>query len=87
MGEHIQSIPCVERYAREHDGDPMPVVAEHFTPANGWRRHPWKKRISRSYARRLKGEGVTCVGLCMASGRIADFKIEALLRSASGGLD
>jgi hypothetical protein len=66
----------------------VPVIAEHFTPANGWRRDPWKKCISRSYARRLKREGVTCVvGLHMAPGRIADFKIEALLCSASGGLD
>ncbi|HEX5308956.1 MAG TPA: hypothetical protein VFW38_07740 [Solirubrobacteraceae bacterium] len=86
MGHSIQSIPCVERYAREHEGDPVPVVAEHFTTKGGWLRHPWKKRISRSYARRLKGEGVTCVGLLMAPGRIADFKIELLLRSSSSGV-
>ena len=87
MSHSIQPIPCVERYAREHEGDPVPVIAEHFTPADGWRRHPWQKRISRGHARRLKREGITCVGLRMAPGRIADFKIELLLRSSSGGLD
>ena len=87
MSRSIKPIPCIARYAHQHLGDPVPVVAEHFTPESGWRAHPWKKRISRSYARRLKREGVTCVGLRMAPGRIADFKIQALLDSASGGLD
>lgn len=87
MSHSIKPIPCVERYARQHHGNPTPLVAEHFTATNGWRAHPSKKRISRSYARRLKREGVTCVGLRMAPGPIADFKIEALLHSASGALD
>ncbi len=39
-------------------------------------------------ATRVRAVGlVHCVGLRMAPGRIADFKIEALLDSASGGLD
>jgi len=34
-----------------------------------------------SYARRLKGEGVTDVGLDMGGNRVADFRVDELLRA------
>ena len=77
----IKLIPVVAAYAATHEGIAEPVVVQHFIPARGWKRHGWRKRISLSYARSLKNEGVTTVGLDMGNGRIADFRIDELLRT------
>lgn len=83
----LQPIPVVERFVRGLGGENIePVVVHHFKPSSGWRLHGWRKRISGSYARRLRREGVTCVGLEVAPGRVADFRIEELLSSRSNEL-
>jgi hypothetical protein len=83
----LQPIPVVERFVRDHGRETItPVVSQHFKPSDGWRLHGWRKRISISYARRLRREGVTCVGLEVAPGRIADFRIEELLSSRANEL-
>ena len=82
MSSHaLRPIPVVAAYAASCDGITEPVVVAHFTPGQGWRRHGWRKRISMSYARRLKGEGVTDVGLDMGGNRVADFRVDELLRA------
>jgi hypothetical protein len=81
-GHSTKAIACVESYVREHGGEiTVPVITQHFTPGAGWKRHGWRKRISLSYARRLKREGVTSVGLEIAPGRVAAFRIAELLGS------
>lgn len=56
-----------------------PIVAEEFRPGRGWVRSPMRKRISRSWARKLRSEGVTAVQLS-ALGVLADFQIEEVIR-------
>jgi hypothetical protein len=56
-----------------------PIIAETFRPGIGWRRYPWKKRISLNEARKLRKAGVTEVALS-ALGRRADFRIQELTR-------
>ena len=59
-----------------------PVIAEVFTPAKGWKRHPLRaKRVSRSELLRLRREGALAVALS-ADGRVADFTITELLSTA-----
>lgn len=59
-----------------------PIVREHFTPGQGWRKAPWNKRVSVSYLRDLRRQGVTHVSLGLFSaGRAADFSVAELLRS------
>ena len=55
------------------------VIAETFHPDRGWKRPSFRKRISPSWARKLRREGVTGVALASA-GRLADFRIEELTR-------
>ena len=86
MSSHsLQPIPLVAAYVRRTGGATVtPIVAEHFSPAQGWRRHPWRKRISRSYASSLRRGGVTHVALEVAPGRRADFSLAELTRAGSG---
>jgi hypothetical protein len=56
-------------------GDHHPTIAQTFHPDRGWRRSPGRKRISRSWARQLRREGVT--GLQRTDGvRHADFRTQ-----------
>lgn len=70
-----------------------PVIAEVFRPGSGWLtlrglplavdrlvRGSYRKRITPSYARKLRREGVTAVSLDMGGGRRADFDIRELSR-------
>jgi hypothetical protein len=80
----LQPIPVVERFVRAYGGETTtPVVVHHFKPSSGWWRHGWRKRISGSYARRLRREDITYVGLEVSPWRVADFRIEELLSRSS----
>lgn len=56
------------------------VIAQTFTQAKGWKTYPIRKRVSASWLRKLRSEGVTHVALA-SQGRCADFSIMELLRS------
>jgi hypothetical protein len=57
-----------------------PVIVEAFIPGKGWRRHrSFRKRVSVSWARKLRAEGVTHVALASGA-RVADFRIEEVVR-------
>jgi hypothetical protein len=55
------------------------LIHSTFTPGKGWKRYPIRKRISRSWARKLRQEGVTTVSL-VSAGREADFRIAELAK-------
>lgn len=78
----IAPIPLVANYFG--DSAATPLVVEEFKLGLGWRLSSWRKRISGAYARSLRAEGVTHVRL-EHKGRIADFAIDELLRSARRG--
>jgi hypothetical protein len=61
-----------------------PVITAEFPRrrqdgAVGWARQTYRKRISASWARKLRADGVTHVELA-AGGHTADFRIEELVR-------
>lgn len=56
-----------------------PVVHAEFHPNAGWKRQSYNKRISRSWALKLRKQGVTHVALKSGT-RQADFAIEELTR-------
>jgi len=59
-----------------------PVIAEEFHPERGWIKPGWNKRITASYARKLRQQGVTFVALRMTDeeGRtfVADYRTSEL---------
>lgn len=58
-----------------------PIIVEAFTPSRGWWLYGFRKCISRSWARKLRTEGIEAVLLLEPqSGRRADFTIQELLR-------
>lgn len=73
----IQDIAAVRRYF----GTGTAIVAQEFTLDKGWVRCSFRKRVSVSWLRRLRSEGVTHVALA-AEGRVADFSVAELLREA-----
>jgi hypothetical protein len=84
------TIPrIVADYAREHAPHAEhPIVVDEFRPSTGWKRQTFRKRVSVSWLRKLKAEGVTHVGLSMEPvdrpsnyrGRVADFEVAAVIR-------
>lgn len=73
----IQPIPFIVEYFGSTES---PIVTQEYRPGKGWVRTNFRKRISASWARKLKGEGVTSVALTLGE-RTADFQIEELLNS------
>jgi len=72
----IQPIPLVASYF----GEPCaPVIAQTFKPGQGWKRYTFAKRVSRSWVRKLKAQGITSVALAH-NGRLADFTVTELLK-------
>jgi hypothetical protein len=55
------------------------LIAETFIPGKGWKHYPIRKRISPSWARKMRAEGVTDVAL-VSAGHRADFRIAELTR-------
>src|SRR5205823_8123481 len=76
----MQPLPAVAQYARERGGDPVPVIVEAFKPGTGWKRYTWRKRISRSWATKMRAAGYTAVSLDLGATGHADFKLNELLR-------
>lgn len=58
-----------------------PVIAQQYWPALGWRRTAMRKRVSLSWLRKLKAQGVTAVQLA-CGGYQADFSIDEIIRYA-----
>lgn len=56
-----------------------PVVVSEFHPDRGWMHSPFRKRISASWARKLRARGITHVRLS-CSGHEADFSTKELSR-------
>lgn len=59
-----------------------PVITGEFHPSRGWRSQSFRKRVSASWLRKLRKEGVTHVALT-SEGRSADFSIAELLSSTA----
>jgi hypothetical protein len=80
----IQPIPVVKGYFHrwhpEHDGQ-TPIIFEAFGQETGWKRYPVRKRVSRSWLRKLRSEGYTRVSLAVGQYDhiVADFSISELL--------
>ena len=56
-----------------------PVITQVFTPGVGWKRPGLRKRVTISWVRKLRAEGVTQVALS-AGGRTADFGVAEIIR-------
>lgn len=56
-----------------------PVVEQVFVPGKGWKRYSFNKRISPSWARKMRAEGITVVALRVDK-HLADFSIAELVR-------
>ncbi len=54
------------------------LVASTFTPDQGWKTTNYRKRVSASWLRKLRSEGVTAVGV-RCGARVADFGIDEIL--------
>lgn len=63
-----------------------PFITATFAPRGGWKRYPGRKRISASWARRLKAQGYTCIELS-AYGHRADFKLGDIIRGKASRRD
>lgn len=78
MNYRLTTPPIVEAY---YDGEEA-YITQDYHPDRGWQSYAMRKRISPSYARKLKEEGVTAVSLVPVSdpGRApADFQISELI--------
>jgi hypothetical protein len=80
MSYTIEPIPAVMAYF----GDGLiPTIVQTYRPDKGWQPYLFKKRVSRSWVRKLRElYGVTWVALEHPSrrGRPVDFRVEELLR-------
>lgn len=95
MSHTLQTPPVVARYyaaLTEHANaaagriayDNAAIIVQDFHPARGWQPCRMRKRISRSWARKLHREGVTAVAVVPVAdpGRApADFTVAELIRT------
>lgn len=80
VATYLATHPLREQLAAEaHPRAPHPIVRQVFRPGVGWRRYPTRKRVSCSWARGVRAEGVTAVRLAVGP-VCADFRIEELAR-------
>jgi hypothetical protein len=83
--DHHAQVPglIAEYFKRCHHGlSQHPVITQTWTPGIGWKRQTFRKRVTCSWLRKLKGEGVTAVQVS-ADGYLPDFTIDAVLRHAN----
>jgi len=76
------TVPAAVRayIGSDYDREDHPIVHQTFREnGRGWQRYPIRKRVSRSWARKARAEGVTWVALSYR-GRVIDFPIKALVR-------
>jgi hypothetical protein len=72
--DYFTSHPlAASRLEREH-----PIITAQYRPGRGWTRYPIRKRVSRTWLLKMRGEGATSVQLT-ANGRAADFTIEEIV--------
>lgn len=71
--------PVAAAYFGPTDKHTHPIIRQVFNPAVGWKQYPIRKRVSGSWVRGLKAEGVTHVAL-ESGGRLADFSVRELLK-------
>jgi hypothetical protein len=87
----IQPVPLVTAYAQlvipEHTHrHRTPIIREVFRPGGGWRRISGQQRLSLNKVRSLKRENVTAIGVEIARGRVADFRVDELLGRQRGAM-
>lgn len=81
MSRSIKPIPAIVAYCKMTDTPEeyhTPVVVQAFYPGRGWTKYPFRKRISRSWARKMLREGYSAVGLELSCVRVADFQLKEL---------
>lgn len=79
---HQARVPAMVADYFGHDvvRDDHPVIGMTFTPGKGWiRTRSTHKRVSLSWLRKLRAEGVTAV-LLDCNGRAADFGVVEIIR-------
>lgn len=65
----------------------FPVIAQTFRPVApgrrnaGWKRYAGTKRVSVSWVRKLKAQGVTAIAVAY-NGRTADFSVDEIIKYA-----
>lgn len=82
---HQAQVPglIADYFSRIHpDVTEHPVITAHWTPGKGWRRQTYRKRVSVSWLRKLKAEGVTDIQVS-AGGYTPDFSIAEILKHAN----
>ncbi len=57
----------------------FPTIDATWVPGRGWRSYPFTKRVSTSWFRKLRAEGVVSVQVCYGD-RHADFDIREVAR-------
>lgn len=64
------------------DSEAHPVIYQTFTPGKGWTRYPGRKRVSCSWVRKLRREGVTCIAVVSPywPNRVVDVTVAAVLK-------
>lgn len=75
-----------------HGGTCAVYVAQAFKPGEGWKRYPFNKRISVSWARKMRREGYVAVALTdtprpldvsLRAMRVADFTLNEIVRGGT----
>ncbi len=82
MSHSIKAIPAIVKYCESTNTSEefhTPVIVQAFYPGRGWTTYPFRKRISRSWARKMLREGYTAVGLELSYVRVADFQFKELV--------
>lgn len=82
MSHQAQVPVVVEDYYRSRGVNTVyshPLIRQVFRDGSGWRFHPTRKRISTSWVRKLRADGVTSIQT-EAGGVIADFTVAEVLR-------
>ena len=74
VAAYFANVPGSCGMSREHAR-----IAAVFVPSKGWTTYPMHKRISPSWAKKMRREGITSVAL-KSEGRMADFQIAELVR-------
>lgn len=83
MTSHQAQVPPIAAAYFSHRGVDLtsnhPVIRQEYTPGRGWKAVSLHKRVSATWIRKLRGQGVTHVQLT-AGGHNADFQCTELTR-------
>jgi hypothetical protein len=83
-GHQAQVPGRIAEYFQAHhpDVEEHPVITAEYRTGRGWRPQVYRKRVSLSWLRKLKSEGVTAVQVT-AGGFSPDFQIDEIIRYAN----